>query len=698
MSRRLRRTGDLVVGLLALAILTAPTAGAALPAGYAAAIAENPVPTTAADHFGANIVNAGDVNGDGKDDVLVGVPDWRDSGALPGVSGKVVFVDGQTGGMITTVKPPQSDTLISHEGASTAFGAQVAAIGDLNGDGVPEHVVSAPGSDISASAVDMGIVYVLDGKAHSVLKKIELAADDQPGSSPGFGNALTSAGGEPACTGFGGTAPCPDAPSSLVARGDLDARGESDIVIGAPDYAEDAVTDTNSDACPLSGPATCPGLGRVYVYSGEDIAGSPSAPLETPVFKIKYFDAATAAQEPRLGAVVAPIGDVGSCVIAQTPGPSNSNCLEPTPSFAPSNVPDGYPDYLVSAPGLSVGGVSHAGQAYIVDGQHGLVIAAVASPDVQQDSGFGALGYRQAAGNLGASAIPDVYVSATAQNVSANGQGRGYVFSGDVTAPSLLAPLEDPEGTAGGGFGVFAGLGDVVGDDQLSEFALGRLAGGPVRIFSSCQMTALETIPDAEGGAHFGAAIAPMGDLNVDGYVDLAIGAPEHNGGVGRVYLMKSNGAPGPGISCKPPDTGGGGGGGSGGGTGASTGGGTGGGTPNKPQSGGKKARSLASRNIRLRASSKKIKVGKLVKLTGTLKAKSRKRSCQIRQKIAILRYDKVSKGWPTIDVAVTERTGRFVVSVRPIPAQTYLYRARAKRNKRCGEALSKRVRVEVLP
>jgi FG-GAP repeat len=695
-SRSLRRTGDLVVGLLALAILTAPGARAALPAGYVSGIAENPAPTTAADHFGANIVNAGDVNSDGKDDLLVGVPDWRESGALPGVSGKVVFVDGQTGDMITTVKPPQGDTLISHEGASTAFGAQVATIGDLNGDGVPEHVVSAPGSDLSASAVDMGIVYVLDGKAHSVLKKIELAADDQPGSSPGFGNALTSAGGEPACSGFGGTAPCPDAPNSLVARGDLDARGESDIVIGAPDYEENAANETNLAACPIGGPANCPGLGRVYVYGGEDIVGSPSAPLTGPIFTIQYPDQATAGQQPRLGAALSPIGDVGTCAFDESQvQPSTSNCLAATQQVAPSNVPDGYPDFLASAPGLSAGSVTGAGQTYVVDGRHGHLIAALGSPDPQQDSGFGPPANHQTApGNLGASALPDVYLAATAQNLSVSGQGRGYAFSGDVLAPNLLARLDDPEASSGGGFGVFAGLGDVVGDDQLSEFALGRVAGGPVRILSSCQMTALETIPDAEGGAHFGAAIAPMGDLNGDGYLDLAIGAPEHNGGVGRVYLMKSNGAPGPGISCKPPDPGGGGGGG-GGAPGGGSGGGSGAG--NTPTGGGKKVGSLAKRSISFSADKKRVKVSKRLVLGGRIKSRKRRAACERKQKVAIQRFAR-NNSWQTIDVAVSRKNGRFSVEAFPGPARTFIYRARVNQTRRCVGATSKRVKVKVLP
>ena len=103
-------------------------------------------------------MNAGDFTGDGRDDLMVGVP--RAPGGGQGVTGKVVFINGVTG---ETRSVPAPFPQVSHAGADTDFGAQVATLGDLDGDNVPEYLVSAPGTDINSSSVDMGVVYVIRG-------------------------------------------------------------------------------------------------------------------------------------------------------------------------------------------------------------------------------------------------------------------------------------------------------------------------------------------------------------------------------------------------------------------------------------------------------------------------------------------------------------------------------------------------------
>jgi hypothetical protein len=71
-----------------------------------------------------------------------------------------------------------------------------------------------------------------------------------------------------------------------------------------------------------------------------------------------------------------------------------------------------------------------------------------------------------------------------------------------------------------------------------------------------------------------------------------------------------------------------------------------------------------------------------------------RKRSCRTKQKVAIQRYQPTGKFYITIDVAVTNKKGSFVATVRPVPADTFLYRARVNQTKRCTGAVSNRVKV----
>jgi hypothetical protein len=269
-------------------------------------------------------------------------------------------------------------------------------------------------------------------------------------------------------------------------------------------------------------------------------------------------------------------------------------------------------------------------------------------------------------------------------------QGRAYVLSGDITAPFLLRAFDDPVPTAGAKFGMgIAALGDVAGDAP-GEVATGRGdGGGPVEIFSPCKGTVLQTIPEQDPGLGFGSAIA-AGDLNRDGYLDLAIGSPGSNGGKGRIYLMKSNGAPGPSFEGCNPSTGGGGGGGGGTSGGGSTGGGTtgGGSGSTRPRS---RVQTLTKRTIQLNGTKKKVGIGKLVTLKGRLTARARKSTCQARVKVAIERYE-LAGFYLTIDVAVTRRDGSFATSTRP--SRTTIYRARVTQTKRCMPVTSKKVKI----
>ncbi|MEQ8765994.1 MAG: FG-GAP-like repeat-containing protein [Planctomycetota bacterium] len=159
------------------------------------------------DRFGASVSGVGDVDGDGIPDVVVGAP----NGLLDG-TGYVHVISGQTGNLILRLTGNAPNSL---------FGATVAGLGDLNGDGSAEVAVGAPGFYSGIGQGIPGRVYIISGLTGAVLH--ELVAD-----AGGFQLGI-----------------------SLSQAGDVDGDGIADIAIGE-------IRQSPSGQQP----------GRVYVYSG----------------------------------------------------------------------------------------------------------------------------------------------------------------------------------------------------------------------------------------------------------------------------------------------------------------------------------------------------------------------------------------------------------------------------------------------
>ena len=114
------------------------------------------------DSFGHSVSGAGDVNGDGFDDVIVGARLDGNNGAS---SGTARVFSGADGSILNFI----------FEGDSTGdeFGFSVSDAGDVNGDGFADLIVGAPTNDnnridLSGSArvfsgVDGSVLYTFDG-------------------------------------------------------------------------------------------------------------------------------------------------------------------------------------------------------------------------------------------------------------------------------------------------------------------------------------------------------------------------------------------------------------------------------------------------------------------------------------------------------------------------------------------------------
>src|SRR5439155_1108693 len=127
--------------------------------GSASGLATNPSSTAesnqAGAHLGASVATAGDVNGDGYADVIAGAPQYDNGQTDEGRS--FVFLGSGAGLAASSGWTAESDQ------ASAFYGHSVASAGDVNGDGFSDVIVGAPGFDNGQT--DEGAAFVYLGSA-----------------------------------------------------------------------------------------------------------------------------------------------------------------------------------------------------------------------------------------------------------------------------------------------------------------------------------------------------------------------------------------------------------------------------------------------------------------------------------------------------------------------------------------------------
>ncbi len=144
------------------------------------------------DRMGADIANAGDVDGDGQPDMIVGAPE--DYMVFFNEPGYARIFSGADGSIIRTLSGDQDFDL---------FGSAVAGIGDVNNDGRAEVAVGASYAVPQGQTASHGFVRVFDGATGSVLWTVYGDQGDE------FGFCVAGAG-------------------------DVDGDGVPDVVAGAP--------------------------------------------------------------------------------------------------------------------------------------------------------------------------------------------------------------------------------------------------------------------------------------------------------------------------------------------------------------------------------------------------------------------------------------------------------------------------------
>ncbi len=479
--------------------------------------------------FGVSVAGAGDVNGDGYDDLIVGARLYdmgqTDEGAA------FVFLGGAGGiggGIASAGIPLQSNQ------ANAYFGAPVAGAGDVNGDGFDDVIVAANSYD--SGQTDEGAVFVFLGSASGIA----------PGS-PVTANTTIQSNQTNAQLGF-----------SASGAGDVNGDGYADVIVGAR-YFDNPQTDEGAALVYLGGPAGIPSgtpttaavaflqsdqtsaqFGSSVACAG-DVNGDGYADL---VVGANLFDVGAAdsgAAFVYLGCATGVNGYPPPDTTLQL-NQANGNFGESVSSAGDVNG-DGYDDVVVGAQFYDSGQTDEGAAFIFLGSPNGIASAGVsaAATTIQGNQISARFGYAvAAAGDVNGDGFDDVIVGTPYYD---SGQtmdgGAAFVFLGGAsgipngsptTASSTIRSFfaDDGLGTS------VAGAGDVNGDGYddvvIGNPGLGYVLefnGGPAGIPSGDYLAATKRLTAEQRSASFGSCVAGGGDVNGDGFDDVVVGDPD---------------------------------------------------------------------------------------------------------------------------------------------------------------------------
>jgi hypothetical protein len=440
------------------------------------------------DHFGNSVSTAGDVNGDGYDDVIVGTERYWGTE----LAGQAYVFFGGPGADST------ADLIFTGEVNNNLFGICVSTAGDVDGDGYDDVIVGAVLND--AGGNDAGGVFVYSIYPYRIL-------------SPNGGNTWVA--GRQATVRWRGH------DVADLAYSPNGGASWSTLVNGIGGQSENSYT--------VTVPSTPTDYAKVRVsYSGQSVMHSTSD-LSDGVFQI-----ITPEIPPTAASLlqIAPTGDAeldefGHSV--STAGDVNG---------------DGYDDVIVGATGNDAGGM-RAGRAYIFFGGPGADTTAdltLTGQALYDNFGWSV----STAGDVNGDGYGDVIVGAPWNDSGGPEAGRAYVFFGGPGADTT-ADLVFTGEAIGDNFGSSVSTsGDVNGDGyhDLIVGAYGNDVGGPeagrAYVFfggPGSDTTADLIFTGEAGGDSFGSSVSTAGDVNGDGYDDVIVGAYYAYAGIAYVFF-----------------------------------------------------------------------------------------------------------------------------------------------------------------
>jgi len=444
--------------------------------------------------FGRALDSAGDVNGDGLADLVVGNP--RDapydfSAGFQNLDGgtAAIFLGSDTstqpvdGGMALTypydwfASSQASGTSGSMDSTGCEFGRSVAGIGDVNSDGFDDVAVGAPLDTLEVAPhwaepfYDAGTVHIFYGSSTGL--------NPNPDESF-FAPSLSFQAPWPGSKLFG---------YALAGPGDLDQDGFDDLVVGAP------------------GRPSASGVGVVFVYPGGSGAFGTPTLIEPMIWH----------SGDNFGQALAGGGDVNG---------------------------DNYPDLIIGSPGFpEMCGPSFCGAAYVAygspSGPSASAMTLLESPEGANWAAFGsAVGF---VGDINDDGYDDVGVGAPQSSLTPwSNEGLAYIYLGSAAGIETTPTAVNAQVPAAGqqfGWSITHG-GDVNGDG-IDDAAIGSglisragqlefLYGNPLGVSPVTDEILLAS--DTGAGHEYSRRVALLGDTDGDLAPELAVSAPNRQG------------------------------------------------------------------------------------------------------------------------------------------------------------------------